>query len=273
MFSIRSRGSVSLQKTAPTAGKVREVAHAAAQPCVPRPKEISPSAAARSPEADLLRAEIIAVGRKLWERSYVDGNGGNISVRLGAHSVLCTPTLISKRDVQPADICLCDLNGNMLAGNGPRTSELLLHLEIYKANLSARAVVHCHPPHATAFAITGTAPPIGLIPEYEIFIGPAAVARYETPGTQAFAETVLPFIQDHNTILLSNHGIVCWADTVTHAEWLVEIFENYCKTYLIAQQIGKPLAFLPDEKIQEILALKRRMGLPDARMAQLEPQK
>ena len=88
MFSIRSRGSVSLQKTAPTAGKVREVAHAAAQPRVPRPEEISPSAAARSPEADLLRAEIIAVGRKLWERSYVDGNGGNISVRFGAHSVL-----------------------------------------------------------------------------------------------------------------------------------------------------------------------------------------
>ena len=185
--------------------------------------------------------------------------------------LLCTPTLISKRDIQPADICLCDLDGNMLAGNGPRTSELLLHLEIYKANPRARAVVHCHPPHATAFAITGTAPPIGLIPEYEIFIGPAAVARYETPGTQAFAETVLPFIQDHNTILLSNHGIVCWADTVTHSEWLVEILENYCKTYLIAQQIGKPLAFLPDEKIQEILALKRRMGLPDARIAQLEP--
>ncbi len=101
-----------------------------------------------------------------------------------------------------------------------------------------------------------------------MFIGPAAVARYETPGTQAFAETVLPFIQDHNTILLANHGIVCWADTVTHAEWLVEILENYCKTYLIAQQIGKPLTFLSDVKIAEILELKRRMGLPDARMRQ-----
>jgi L-fuculose-phosphate aldolase len=224
--------------------------------------------AADSAESDALRAEIIAVGRKLWERGYVDGNGGNISVRLGAHLVLCTPTMISKGDLAPADICLCDLQGNLLAGRGPRTSELLLHLEIYKANAQARAVVHCHPPHATAFAITGTTPPIGLIPEYEMFIGPSAVARYETPGTQAFAETVLPFIQDHNTILLSNHGIVCWAETVTHAEWLVEILENYCKTYLIAQQIGKPLTFIPDEKIQEILAIKRGMGLPDARMKQ-----
>lgn len=219
-----------------------------------------------SPEADALRAEIVSVGRKLWERSYVDGNGGNISARLGENCLLCTPTLMSKGDLQPADLCLCDLEGKMIAGSGRRTSELLLHVEIYKANACARAVVHCHPPHATAFAITGTPPPIGLVSEYEIFIGPVAMARYETPGTQAFAETVLPFVQDHNTILLANHGVVCWADTATHAEWLVEILENYCKTYLIAQQIGKPLRFIPDDKIREILELKRSMGLPDARM-------
>jgi L-fuculose-phosphate aldolase len=96
------------------------------------------------------------------------------------------------------------------------------------------------------------------------------VAPYETPGTEAFAKTVLPFVQDHNTILLCNHGIVCWSDTVTHAEWLVETFETYCKTYLIAQQIGRPLNFLPDGKIDELLLAKRRMGLPDARMGRLE---
>ena len=210
--------------------------------------------------------EIIEVGRKLWERQYVDGNGGNISVRLGQRYVLCTPTMMSKRDMQPADICLSDLDGNILAGDRLRTSELLLHIEIYKNNPNARAVVHCHPPHATAFAMTGTVPPNGLVSEYETSIGPAALAPYETPGTQAFAETVRPFVRDHNTILLSNHGIVCWADTVTHAEWFVETFENYCKTYLIAQQIGKPLRFLPHDKINELLAIKRRLGLPDARM-------
>ncbi|HEY6491309.1 MAG: class II aldolase/adducin family protein [Terracidiphilus sp.] len=228
--------------------------------------EASLFAAIGSCEAEALRSEIIEVGRKLWQRCYVDGNGGNISARLGTEYILCTPTMISKGDLQPEDICLCDLEGNMLAGRGQRTSELLLHLEIYKANAQARAVVHCHPPQATAFAITGTTPPIGLIPEYEVFIGPSVVARYETPGTQAFAETVLPFIHDHNTILLANHGIVCWADTVTHAEWLVEILENYCKTYLIAQQIGKPMIPIPEEKLREILAIKRSMGLPDARM-------
>jgi L-fuculose-phosphate aldolase len=159
------------------------------------------------------------------------------------------------------------LEGNVLAGERSRTSELLLHLEIYKANPKARAVVHCHPPYATAFSITGTTPPNGLISEYEIFIGPAAVAPYETPGTQAFAETVLPFVQDHNTILLQNHGVVCWSDTATHAEWLVEVMDTCCKTYLLAKQIGKPLNVIPDSKIEEILALKRRLGLPDERLA------
>ena len=241
---------------------VAESSHAA------QPEASSPLEAALLFEAEALREEIILVGRKLWERQYVDGNGGNISVRLGENYLLCTPTMMSKRDMAPADICLSDLDGNILAGDRMRTSEVLLHLAIYKANSIARAIVHCHPPYATAFAMTGTLPPIGLISEYEVSIGPAAVAAYETPGTQAFAETVRPFVRDHNTILLENHGIVCWADTVTHAEWFVEIFDTYCKTYLIAQQIGKPLKFLPAGKIQELLEIKRRLGLPDARMNQ-----
>ena len=254
----------------PVSDQVREVVQAVVEALqAPKVDEISPLVAANSFEADALRAEIIRVGRKLWERQYVDGNGGNISVRLGSKYVLCTPTMLSKGDLEPADICLSDLEGNILAGDRSRTSELLLHLEIYKANSRARAVLHCHPPYATAFAITGTIPPNGLIPEYEVFIGPAAVAPYETPGTQAFAETVLPYVQEHNTILLGNHGIVCWADTVTHAEWLAEILDTYCKTYQIATQIGEPLKFIPDSKIEEILALKRRLGFPDARMGRI----
>ena len=257
-----------MQQTAvPTSEQVREVAQAAADGSrQSEPAEASPLAVANSVEAQTLRAEIIRVGRKLWERQYVDGNGGNISVRLGSRYVLCTPTMMSKGDLEPSDICFLDLEGNVLAGERSRTSEVLLHLEIYKANPKARAVVHCHPPYATAFSITGTTPPNGMISEYEIFIGPAAVAPYETPGTQAFAETVLPFVENHNTILLQNHGVVCWSDTVTHAEWLVEVMDTCCKTYLLAKQIGKPLNVIPDSKIEEILALKRRMGLPDARI-------
>ena len=254
----------------PISEQVKEVVQAVVEALrIPKSEEVPPSVAANSFEAEALRAEIIKTGRKLWARAYVDGNGGNISVRLGSKYVLCTPTMMSKGDLEPADICLSDLEGNILAGDRLRTSELLLHLEIYKANPRARAVLHCHPPYATAFALAGTPPPVGLITEYEVFIGPTAVAPYETPGTQAFAETVLPFVQDHNTILLANHGVVCWSDTVTHAEWLVEVLDGYCKTYLIAQQVGKPLAFIPEEKIKEILVLKHRLGFPDARMEML----
>jgi len=219
-----------------------------------------------TPEAEEIKKEICAVGRKLWLRQFVDGNGGNISYRIGPNEVICTPTLVSKYDLTPEDLCLVDLEGHQVAGTKSRTSEIFLHLEIYKAVPEAKSAVHCHPPHATAYAITGKVPPNLIIPEFEVFVGKVAISPYKTPGTAEFAQTVLPFVRDHNTILLANHGIVCWADTVTHAEWFVETFENYCKTYLIAQQIGKPLRFLPDEKIAELLAIKRRLGLPDARM-------
>jgi L-fuculose-phosphate aldolase len=115
--------------------------------------------------------------------------------------------------------------------------------------------------------VTGTLPPNGYAAEYEYFVGPAALAPYETPGTLAFAETVVPLVRDHNTILLANHGVVCWSDTVTHAEWLVEILENYCRTWVIAQQTGRPLQPIRATKIHEILALKSRAGLPDARLS------
>jgi len=219
----------------------------------------------RSPEAEAVKAEIVNVGRKLWQRMYVDGNGGNISYRLGPDAVICTPTLISKADLRPEDLCLVDMNGNQLLGPKARTSEILLHLEIYKAVPEAKAAVHCHPPHATAYAITGRVPPTCVIPECEVFIGQVALAPYETPGTQKFAETVLPFVKKHNTVLLANHGIICWADTVTHAEWYAEVLDTYCWTLMLATQLGAPISYIPPEKASALLDLKKRLGLPDAR--------
>ena len=111
-----------------------------------------------SPEAEKIKAEIVDVGRKLWMRQYVDGNGGNISYRIAENAVICTPTLTSKADLKASDMCLVDLDGKQLAGSAARTSEILLHLEIYKAVPEAKACVHCHPAHATAYAITGRVP-------------------------------------------------------------------------------------------------------------------
>jgi L-fuculose-phosphate aldolase len=220
-----------------------------------------------SPEVNVLKEEILRVGRKLWERQYVDGNGGNISVRVSPHYVLCTPTLCSKGDLCREDLSLVDLDNYQICGDRPQTSEILLHLEIYKAVPAAKAVIHCHPPYATAHAVAGVIPQGNLVPEQEVFVGPVALAPYETPGTHAFAKTVLPYVRDHNTILLANHGIVCWADTVTHAEWYVEVVDTYCKTVMIASQLRSKLNEIPPEKIADLLAIKKRWGLPDPRLA------
>jgi L-fuculose-phosphate aldolase len=219
-----------------------------------------------SPEAEAIKQEICAVGRKLWMRQFVDGNGGNISYRIGPNEVICTPTLVSKFDLTPEDLCLVDLEGNQIAGTKPRTSEIFLHLEIYKAVPEAKAAVHCHPPHATAYAITGRVPPNLVIPEFEVFVGKVAISPYETPGTAEFAQTVLPFVKQHNTVLLANHGIVCWADTVTHAEWYAEVLETYCWTLMLASQLGAPISYISESKGSDLLAIKKRLGLPDIRL-------
>ena len=213
-----------------------------------------------------LKAEIVSAGKRLWQREYVDGNGGNISARITDNLVLCTPTLCSKGVLRPEDLSIVDLENNRIFGLRPHTSEILLHLEIYKNVPQARAVIHCHPAHATAHAIAQVIPQGNLIPEQEVFVGPVALAPYETPGTTAFAKTVVPFVRQHNTILLANHGIVCWADTVDHAGWYCEVVETYCKTLMIAQKLRQPLPEIPPAKIDDLLALKKRLGLPDARL-------
>jgi L-fuculose-phosphate aldolase len=221
-----------------------------------------------SSKVRLLKEEIVRTGKKLWDRAYVDGNGGNISARISPRYVVCTPTMCSKADLRVEDISLVDLESSQILGGRPRTSEILLHLEIYKTVPQARAVIHCHPPYATAHAIAGIIPQGNLLPEQEVFVGPVALTPYETPGTIEFARTVVPYVKRHNTILLKNHGVVSWADTVTRAEWLIEVIETYCKTIMIASQLRSPLEEIPPEKIADILAIKRRLGLPDARFPQ-----
>lgn len=255
---------------------VESVIREALARCVPDSSaaEGEPSPAARglfeSPETGRIKEEIVRAGRKLWAREYVDGNGGNISCRLTRDYVLCTPTLCSKGDLKAEELCLVDLQNRKVIGELDQSSEIRLHLEVYKAVPRARAVIHCHPPHATAYAITGQVPPPAIIPEAEVFVGPMALAPYETPGTQAFAETVLPYVRDHNAILLANHGIVCWADSVTHAEWCVEVADTYCRTLMLASNLGAPIQELPPDKIADLLEIKQKLGLPDPRLASAE---
>jgi L-fuculose-phosphate aldolase len=219
----------------------------------------------QSREASAIKREIVRAARKLWLLEYVDGNGGNITCRIADDYVLCTPTLLSKADVRTSDIAMVDLMGNQVAGSRRRSSEISLHVAIMRAVPDARAVIHCHPPHATAYAITGRVPPEWLLAEPEVFIGPVGRVPYETPGSTACAETAAAAARRHNSILLVNHGVACWADTVTHAEWYVEILDTYCRTVMLAAQLGTPLVRIPAARRRALLDLKKGLGLPDTR--------
>ena len=249
------------------AGKAAAPAYTAGSPSVARGGYGSPDALFRSAATRVIKEEIVRAGHKLWQREFVDGNGGNISVRLNDRYVLCTPTLLSKGDLTVDDLCIVDMDGKQVAGARKATSEILMHLAIYAAQPKAKGCVHAHPPHATAYAITGRVPPNCIIPEAEIFVGMVALAEYETPGTPAFAKKMTPLAQEHNTILLANHGVVCWADSVTHAEWCMEVVDTYCRTLILAAQLGAPIQRISNDKTSALMDIKRTLDIPDPRLS------
>jgi L-fuculose-phosphate aldolase len=220
-----------------------------------------------SPKIRALKRQLCDIGRRLWTRAYVEGNGGNMAIRVGENLALCTPTLVSKGFMKPEDICLVDLDGNQLAGAKPRTSEILMHLQMMKRQARAVATVHCHPPHATAFAIAGVAPPDCMLPEIEVFIGKIPVAPYRTPGTPAMGKLVADLTDHHNTILMASHGVVSWSHvSLEDAYFKMEIIEAYCRTVVIAKQLGVPLKTFSKSQMRELLALKKKYGIPDPRL-------
>src|ERR1019366_716841 len=220
-----------------------------------------------SPSCRALKLQICDIGWRLWQRAYVDGNGGNIAIRVGEGIALCTPTLVSKGFMKPEDMCLVDLEGNQLAGGKKRTSEILMHLQIMKRQARAVATVHCHPPHATAFAVAGVEPPTCMIPEIEVFIGKVPIAPYRTPGTPEMGKLVADLTDQHNTILMANHGVVSWSHvSVEDAYFKMEIIEAYCRTVVVAAQLGSPLKTFSQTHLQDLLKIKQTLGIPDPRI-------
>ncbi|HLH55400.1 MAG TPA: class II aldolase/adducin family protein [Verrucomicrobiae bacterium] len=218
-----------------------------------------------SPAIQELKLQICDIGRRLWQRAYVDGNGGNIAIRVGDDIALCTPTLVSKGFMKPEDMCLVDLEGQQLAGTKKRTSEILMHLQIMKRQPRAVATVHCHPPYATGFAVAGVEPPTCMIPEYEVFSS-VAIAPYRTPGTPEMGKLVADLVDKHNTILMANHGVVSWShNNVEDAYFKMEILEAYCRTVLVASQLGKPANTMTGEQLKDLLKIKQSLGIPDPR--------
>jgi len=172
---------------------------------------------------------------------------------------------VSKGFMKPEDMCLVDLEGNQKAGCKKRTSEILMHLQIMKRQPRAKATVHCHPPYSTGFAVAGVAPPTCMIPEYEVFAS-VAIAPYRTPGTPEMGQLVADLVDKHNTVLMANHGVVTWShNDVEDAYFKMEILEAYCRTVLVAAQLGKPPQTMTPTQLKDLLKIKQSLGIPDPR--------
>jgi L-fuculose-phosphate aldolase len=156
------------------------------------------------------------------------------------------------------------MEGKQVSGKRKRTSEILLHLQIYKARPDVRAVIHSHPPHATAFAVAGVDLPTCIHPEAEVFLGTVKTAKYVTPGDKRLGESILPYVKDSNTILLQSHGVVCFHPDLEQAYYQLEIVDAYARILILAKQVGS-IRPLDGTEMKELLELKNRFGLKDAR--------
>ena len=173
--------------------------------------------------------------------------------------------MISKGFMKPDDLCIVDMEGKQLSGKRKMTSEIKLHLAIMKERPEIKSVVHCHPPHATAFGIAREPVPMCVLPEVEIFLGDVPIAKYETPGSQEFANTILPFVHKSNVIILANHGTVSFGETVERAYWWTEILDAYCRMLMLARGLGS-INYFTEPEARALLELKEKWGFKDPRL-------
>ena len=213
----------------------------------------------------VLRERMADIGKRIWSKDYVDGNGGNLTVRVGDNLVLCTPTLISKGFMTAEDMCLIDFEGKQYAGRRKRTSEAMTHMAIMQRQPKAKACCHAHPPHATAFAVAGVVPPTCMIPEAEVFLGQIGYAPYRTPGSPENAKVVGEVGVDHQSVLMENHGVITWGKDIEDAYWKMENTDAYCKTVWMASQLGKPLKTITGSQAKELIGLRKSLGMDDYR--------
>ncbi|MFT3788256.1 MAG: class II aldolase/adducin family protein [Tepidisphaeraceae bacterium] len=212
-----------------------------------------------------LREQMCDIGRRIWLKGFCAGNEGNHSYRMAGGKFLCTPTGISKGNLKPDDLCVVDITGKQLAGKRKRTSEFMMHAQIYQARPDVNAVIHSHPPHATAFAVANIDLPTCIHPEAEVFLGPVRTAKYVTPGDKRLGESLMPFIKDSNTIVLANHGVVCFHADLEQTYYQLEIVDAYSRILLLAKQLGS-VRPLDSQEMSELIQLKAKFGLSDPRM-------
>lgn len=207
-----------------------------------------------------LRADIVEVGRRLYARGYTASNDGNISVRLGADRLLMTPKGVCKGFMTPEMMCLTDLDGRKLAGDRDPSSEMLMHLEVYRQRPDVQAVVHAHPPVATGFAVAGIPLDRAVLAEVLTTLGSVPIADYATPSTRELPEAVRKYVKAHDGMLLANHGALTIGGDLFSAYFKMETIEHFARISLVARLLGRE-NLLTREEVMRLQDLRGTYGI------------
>ena len=201
-----------------------------------------------------LRADIVEVGRRMYARGYTASNDGNISARLGEDRLLMTPKGVCKGFLTPDMLCITDLEGRKLDGERDPSSEMLMHLEVYRQRPEVRAVVHAHPPTATGFAVAGIPLTRAVLAEVLATLGSIPIAEYATPSTRELPAAVRKYIKAHDGMLLANHGALTVGTDLFSAYFKMETIEHFAKISLVARLLGRENLIAREEvlKLQEL---------------------
>jgi L-fuculose-phosphate aldolase len=202
------------------------------------------------------REKIVRYGRMLHERGYVAATDGNLSVRLGDNRILSTPTCMSKGEMRPQDLVIVDMEGRLVSGKRRVSSEIAMHLLIYRLRPDVKGIVHAHPPTATGFAAAGMPLNQPLVCEVVIGLGSIPLARYGTPGTSELTDALEPLVPGFDAILMSNHGVVAYGSDLDQAYMKMETVEHFAQIALVVHQLGqqKPLGAEELEKLVVVRA-------------------
>jgi len=197
-----------------------------------------------------LRADIVEVGRRMYARGYTASNDGNISVRLDAARLLMTPKSVCKGFMTPEMMCVTDLDGRKLAGDRDPSSEMQMHLEVYRQRPDVHAVVHAHPPVATGFAVAGIPLDRAVLAEVVTTLGSVPIAEYATPSTRELPEAVRRYVKAHDGMLLANHGALTLGADVYAAYYKMETIEHFARISLVARLLGGERLLSRDEVLR-----------------------
>ena len=207
-----------------------------------------------------LRADIVEVGRRMYARGYTASNDGNISVRLGSDRLLMTPKSVCKGFMTPDMMCITDLEGRKLQGDRDPSSEMLMHLEVYRQRPDVQAVVHAHPPTATGFAVAGIPLDRAVLAEVLTTLGSIPIAEYATPSTRELPEAVRKYIKAHDGMLLANHGALTVGADLYGAYYKMETIEHFAKISLVARLLGRE-NLLSREEVMRLQELRGSYGI------------